>query len=371
MTNIAWKNLARERTRLGISVGGVAFAVLLILIVRGLYAGFLDQTTRYIKSVDADVWVAEASTPGDFFHSVSLIPTSRAAELSAVAGVAKVVPLSGRPVVFRHGTKDLDFYLLGIDPVAGTGGPPAMEHGARQLHAGEVIIDRVFASEKGVRIGDVLDVGSGVRLTVVGIARGGNSLVSQFAWATIGDVQRLFGLRDIVNYYLVDVAKNANATLVARQIARDVPSVKAMTEAEFTEKNVADLSESFLPIIWVLAAIAFGIGTAVIALTIYTATLEKRREYGVLKAIGFSNRRLYGVVYRQSLTSAVIGFALGILLTIGIADLIERLLPSFVVTLRGIDVALVAAAVFFMAILASLAPVRPVARLDPAQVFRA
>ena len=69
---IAWHNLTRERRRLAISVGGVAFAVLLIVLLRGLYSGFLAQATEYIRSVDAELWVAQSGTSGDLSHSVSL-----------------------------------------------------------------------------------------------------------------------------------------------------------------------------------------------------------------------------------------------------------------------------------------------------------
>src|SRR3990170_4454073 len=101
MTNIAWKNLTRERTRLAISVGGVAFAVLLILIVRGLYTGITDQATEYIRSVDADLWVMQAGTPGDFFHSVSLLPEEDLGQIQSVEGVERAVPLVSLTVVFR------------------------------------------------------------------------------------------------------------------------------------------------------------------------------------------------------------------------------------------------------------------------------
>src|SRR3712207_8259794 len=43
----------------------------------------------------------------------------------------------------------------------------------------------------------------------------------------------------------------------------------------------------------------FVVGTAIIGLIIYTATVEKTREYGILKAIGLSNRRLYSLVFQQ------------------------------------------------------------------------
>ncbi len=367
---IAWRNLTRERTRLAISVGGVAFAVLLILLLSGLYSGFLAQATEYVRSVDADLWVAQAGTPGDFSHSVSLQPPERADAIRDVDGVRRVTPLLGRRVQIGGATpggEHVDVYLLGIEPSTGIGGPPAVEQGRRVPRAGEIVVDRVLAENQGLSRGDVVDVG-GVRLRISGIARGGNTIVSQFAWATTDDAAQALGFRDVVNYFLVEAA--GSPAKVAAAINREVPGTRSFTKEEFAEANTEIITESFLPIILVLVIIAFGIGTAVIGLTIYTATLEKRREYGVLKAIGFSNRRLYGVVWQQTFIATVIGLAVGVGLTWVLAAVIEGLLPSFVVTLGASDVALVAGVSGAMALVASFLPMRPVARLDPAQVFR-
>lgn len=62
-SNIAWKNLAGERTRFAISVAGVAFSVVLVLTLRGLYRGVIDEATRYVRSAGADLWVAQAGIP--------------------------------------------------------------------------------------------------------------------------------------------------------------------------------------------------------------------------------------------------------------------------------------------------------------------
>lgn len=369
MTNIAWKNLVREKTRLAISVGGVAFAVVLILILRGLYSGITDQATEYIRSVDTDLWVAQEGTPGDFFHSVSLIPKKSEAALESVEGVARVLPLVGRPVVFRLNGADVDFFLLGIDPETGVGGPPAIEEGRATPQEGEIVVDRVFADNYELEVGDALDV-RGAPLDIVGIARGGNTVASQFAWGNIADVAKLLEAPNIVNYFLVST-DGASPKAVADRIRREVPGTKPLSSEEFAFKNTADLREGFLPILWVLLLIAVAIGTAVIGLTIYTATIEKTREYGVLKALGFTNRRLFRVVYQQSLIAASGGFFVGTVISFVLAELVEQLLPSFVASIRPTDVALAATAAIAMALISSFVPLRPLARLDPAQVFRA
>ncbi len=369
IAHVAWKNLSRERTRLAISVGGVAFAVLLILLVRGLYNGFSAQTTQWIRSVGGDVWVAQSGSPGDFFHSVSLLPVATEQRLRAVEGVADVVPLVMRSVVFDLRGTSRDFRLVGVDPRRPIAKPPGMERGDAVPGPGEIVVDRVFARNADVALGDRLAIG-GSDFRVVGIARGGNTIISQYAWASLPDVTRVLGMDDIVNYVVVRGGPGVDARALAARIRDEVPGTKPMVEADFIERNLADLEEGFLPIVLVLVVVAFVIGTAVIGLTIYTATLEKRREYGVLKAVGVSNRRLFGMVYLQALAAAAFGLVLGIGLTYAVSALVTELVPSFVTTFESGDFALVVLGTLGMSVVSSFIPMRPVARLDPAEVFR-
>ena len=181
---IAWKNLSRERVRLAISLGGVAFAVVLILLVRGLYNGFTYQSTLWIESVGADVWVAQEGVPGDLFHSVSLIPSAAGERLRAVDGVESAVPVVVRTVVFRVRGVDRDLRLVGVDPARAITGPPEIVRGKDLPGRGELIVDRVFARNAGLDLGDEVEI-SGRRFEVSGIASGGNTIILQFGWARL------------------------------------------------------------------------------------------------------------------------------------------------------------------------------------------
>ena len=364
-TDIAWRNLSRERGRLAISVGGVAFAVLLILILRGLYAGFVDQATAYIRSVDADVWVGQEGSPGDLGHSVSLLPPATVDQVAGVAGVAEVAPLLTRPLELDLGDGPVDAFVVGVDERTGIGGPPGdVAPPAR----GEIVVDAVFASNNGVGRDDVLDV-HGMELRVSDVAEGGNAVISQYLWVNLADLVDALGT-EAYSYILVQ----GDGTVSPEGLARDIPAAIAGTSAttadDFASANTDDLEQGFLPVLWVLVVIALVIGSAVIGLTIYTATLEKRREYGVLKAIGFSNRQLATIVVRQSLAAAALGLAAGIGLTFAVAALIRALLPEFVTEIGVLDLAMATVAALVMAVAATLVPLRPVTRLDPAEVFR-
>lgn len=80
MISLARKNLLREKLRFLISVGGVAFSVMLILVLLGLYRGWNEKLGRYIEGVDADVWVLQKGA-SDMFHSTSIVQDSLLQEL--------------------------------------------------------------------------------------------------------------------------------------------------------------------------------------------------------------------------------------------------------------------------------------------------
>lgn len=370
--NVAWRNLTRDRARILVSAGGVGFAVLLILLLRSLYAGIMDASTRYVRGVDrhsdaAVIWVAQEGTPGDFFHSVSLIPEERGEEIEAVRGVVGAVPLLGRPTAFTYRGREVDFFMLGVDADVPVAAPATVERGARVPGEGEIILNRAPADDLGVGIGDTLTV-VGIPLRVTGITTEGGSFLSQFAWVHYDDAEKLLQVDGVVNFYLV--LADGDAASVADRIDTEVPGTLSMTTDEFARENTRDMQEGVLPIIWVLMFIGLGIGTLIIGLTVYTATMERRREYGVLKAIGFSNRKLVTVVWQQAIAAGAIGLVVGVGATFALAALVVRIEPLFVTSFTPFDVAFVAVAALIMSLLASLVPVRPVLHMDPAEVLR-
>ena len=122
--------------------------------------------------------------------------------------------------------------------------------------------------------------------------------------------------------------------------------------------------------IGLMVAIAFVVGVLVVGLVIYTATIERRREYGALKAIGARNRTLYRVVTTQAFIAAAAGAVSGIALGYGAGAALMAWRPQFPVDIEPVAVGVVLIASLVMAVLAALIPARAVARLEPAEVFR-
>lgn len=365
MVPVARKNLLADKVRLPIAVGGVIFAVLLILVVLSLYRGFQREAGSFVESVPGDLWVMEQDTT-DIFHSSSIISDQRIAQIATIDGVAHVTTLYTKRVNVTSDRGASDTFITAFDVPVGT----ELLHGISAPATGEIAIDQVFARKTGLGIGDTVDV-RGRSLTVSQVGDITNVGLSQFSIISATDARDLIAVPGSVSYALVSLKPGADPGAVARAIQNQIPGVQAQTKSAFAEVNRNEIVSFFLPIITVLLVIAFLVGTVVIGLTIYTATAERAREYGVLKAIGASSGYLYRIVIGQSLIIGIAGFVLSVSLTLAVNRVAREFVPEFVSVLRWQDVAAVLIAALVMAVIAAVIPVRRIATIDPASVFRA
>lgn len=369
MLFIAWKNITRSRGRFLLSVSGVAFSVTLILLVSALYQGWNARMSAYIESVDADLWVAQPGS-GDMAHSVSLMPKSTTGAVGRIEGVRSASPFVGRRLALRFGEREPNIFLVGFDKNSGDRGPVKMLEGRNNPVGKEIIVDRSMAQKQKLNIGDTIELEPGNDWKIIGISTGGNQVLSTFAFANVDDAKALFRTQDFVNYVLVRLDPGENSDIVANRLESALP-VKVFTRAEFIAENRKVIRDSFLPIIAILVVIAFIIGSLIVGLMMYTATLEKVGEYGVLKAIGFSSNGLRQIVAAQAMGATVFGFASGAVIAFVLARMVGEFEPSFVTQFRAADVVIAFALTVLMGLTATWLPVRRVMRIDPAETFRA
>ena len=105
-------------------------------------------------------------------------------------------------------------------------------------------------------------------------------------------------------------------------------------------------------------------------LTIYTATVEKTREWGILKAVGFRNSFLYRVVMLQSIATGILGFTVGAGLATLVGPFAADAAPQLVLLVTVPDLLAIAAVTLLMAVFAAFIPIRRLGNIDPAHVFK-
>src|SRR5262249_12439703 len=150
------------------------------------------------------------------------------------------------------------------------------------------------------------------------------------AFITKKDWEQLQGSREVVSFVLVKMTAGESAETVAARIESQVDKVTAQTRQAFAAQERQVVKDMSTDIITIMNLVGFMIGVAVMALTVYTATLARRAEYGVLKALGARNGHLYRVVVGQAFISIGLGFVLGLSFTL----ILSMLAPSLGLSLE-------------------------------------
>jgi len=367
MIPIARKNLFSERAKFITSVGGVALAILMMLAILGIYFGSIVAARSIPDNSGVEYWVTQEGS-SDMYHTVSILPAGLEGKLKELAGVREASPLLNHATRARFGDEKLTVAVIGYDIKKDVGGPWNIAAGRKVESSGEIVIDRNMAQGHNISIGDQLEIGK-LSLKVVGTSRETNTFVFQYVFISKEDAVIAFDRSQVVNYYLLNTDQ-VDRDELAREVQDLIPNAALKTSDEVAAANVALISESFLPIIAFLVAIGVSVGVAVVGITIYSATSEKFREYGVLKAIGVKDTRLYQIVFEQALISSVSGFILGTLMYWGIEFLAYYYMPVVSFKLDWPYYGYIFALTLVISVIAAFIPIRKSNSIDPALGFK-
>lgn len=368
MIRLAFRNLFQNKIRLVISVGGVALALLLILSLDAIFAGVEKQITAYINQSGADIFVSQENVRNMHMASSSL-PITTVKAVESVPGVNTVTPILYLSNMVVVGDERNLAYIIGLPENAVMGGPWDVPVGRGNPGVGEAVIDRNVAEKSGVSVGDNVEI-LGKKFKLVGLSDGTASLVNSVAFISLSDFAMLRGSQDTVSFLLVKLDPGESPVDIAARIEAQVPRVTAESTANFASQEQRVVKDMSTDVITIMNMVGFLIGLAVMALTVYTATLARRKEYGVLKALGAKNNYLYRAVMAQAFLSVILGFSTGLLFTVLLSRIIPLLGLNLLLEVSGASLIKVGSVSLVIASLSAILPIRQIAGLDPAMVFR-
>lgn len=372
---LARRNLFHDKVRFGVTLTGIVFALVLIIIQFGLFLGFTTTTSNNVDHSNADLWVV--------FHGVGYFDTGKNFserkfyQVMATPGVAqaeKYMQAFGRWK--RPDGREENIQIIGVRPGSSMGQPWNVVAGdieaLRQEDA--IIVDELYAQKLGVQqIGDRVEIGNR-RARVVGFTRGIRSFTtSPFVYASFKsslDYTNPPSQESDVAYILVKAAPGVSISELKKRLSERLSDVDIYTTAEFSEKTRFYWMFTTGAGLAVLTAALMGliVGVAVVAQTIYAATVDHIREYGTLKAMGATNSYLYRVLIEQAVWSAVLGYALAMVVAHFIVAGSEK---GGALILMPLEMKL---GLFVLAILmcvaAAIVSINKVTKIDPAMVFR-
>jgi putative ABC transport system permease protein len=352
---------------------GLSLLLGVVLSMIGIYRGLVDDALVLARSPGVDLWVVESGTRGPFAES-SRIPGDSREAVARLHGVTAAGSVTYQSVEAQQARGKLRLYVVGYEP-----GRPG---GPRRLVAGRPITrshyEMIADQRTGLRLGERLQLGRDT-FTVVGltdgqVASGGDPVV----YITLRDSQSLqfelappalrrerargmsTGSSDTVNAVLARVATWVPAEQLVDQVRR-WKHLAAMTQAGQEEILIRSVVAKARKQIGLFTGILLVVSAVIIALIVYTMTLDKLREIATLKLIGAPDRTIIGLIVQQALAMGVIGFGTGALLITQVKDYFPRR-----VILQPQDGLVLALIVIAVCVLASGLGVRLALKVDPA-----
>jgi len=310
--SLARKNLFQDRRRALLAVCGVGASLVLALVLDGIFAGAMQQVNAYMRNSPADVFVAQQGVR-TMHMSQSVLPADTVDAASAVDGVAWAEGLRYTTSIVAAGDARQLTYVLGYDVATGRGGPRHLAAGGPPA-PGEILVDEIAAEELDVGVGDSVTVlGAPAPLRVSGLSTNGTNIVNTTVFIRSEDFARLRG--DTFAYVLVGAEPDVDADVLARRLSIALPDTTVQTRTEFARQEGNVVRDMASDIMKIMTIIAFLIALAVTGLTLFSATLAKLREYGVVKALGAGSGRLAATVAAQAAWSVALGLAVAVVVS--------------------------------------------------------
>lgn len=397
--NLAYKDIRRNLGRFGLTAFGIGLLLMIVMGMVGIYRGMIQDATLLIDRIGADLWIVQNGTRGPFAE-VSRVPKSLLDRVAVVSGVMSSREFVYHTVQREHLGKPLRMAVLGLSwPVDKGEWLPLVRGRALAQSRFEMIVDQRL----GIPLGEKLRLGKET-YTAVGVTKGmvssgGDGLAffsvsdaqviqfdapgeavrieraSRYARAARADI----GLSQPV---LIERALGASSSIpalgpptlsaVVATLApgADLPSVlstmsawsdvSVYTTEEQRQLMLKGTVEMARRQIGLFTALLTFISAIIMALVLYTLTLEKLHEIALLKLIGAPNRVILFMILQQALFLAAVGYGVAYLLG-------QRIFPQFPrrVILLTDDLLTLAAIVFIISVLASVLGIYRAVRVDP------
>jgi putative ABC transport system permease protein len=373
MPPLAQRNLFHDKIRLAVTLTGIVFSVVLIVVQLGLFIGFTTATSNLIDHSNADLWITSKNVP----YVEQGVPFSerKLNQVRTVPGVADAQKIIAHWTQWkRHDGGEESVQVVGINVDDCIERPWNLVEGRVEdlKRPDAVIMDELYKQKLGVaRTGEVFEIGRH-RARVVGFTRGIRSFTtSPYVFTSFKNAQDFTGLReDQTLFILVKVAPGANLEQVQRALLDHVKDVDVLTTAQFGHMTTFYWMFTTGAGVAVLIAATLGlvVGFVVVAQTIYATTMDHIREYGTLKAMGAPNRYVYKVIMNQAAISAVIGYVMGMIVSVFVVQGSQKggaailMPPAMAVGMFFLTLA--------MCVGAALVSINKVTRIDPAMVFK-
>ncbi|MFN6513120.1 MAG: ABC transporter permease DevC [Nostoc sp. CreGUA01] len=384
---LAWLQLARQKIRFLVALAGIAFVAVLMFMQIGFQDALYDSATQLHNNLEGDLFLISAQykslTSNQSFSRAYLY------QLLGFEAVESVSPLYVQFAKFKNPDNGLKYplYVLGFDPVKSILKFPNLQEKLNILKLPNIVLfDRDSRPEFGA-IAQDFEQGKTVRVEIytysglvgykvkigglfnLGPSFGvdGNLIVSSSTFL------RIFQDRSVqkIDIGLIKLKPNANPEKVLADLSVKLPQdVRLITSKDFIalEKSYWSLRTPIGFVFNLMVLMGFVVGVIVVYQILYSNISTHLTEYATLKAMGFKNKYLLSVVFKQALILAFLGYVPGFIISIGLYD-ISKNATKLPVIMSNDKAILVLISATLMCLTSAFLSTNKLRKVDPADIF--
>jgi ABC-type antimicrobial peptide transport system permease subunit len=304
------KNLLRRKIRTLLTVMGIAIGVTAIIGLGALANGLKAGYGSMLRGSKADLVLSQPNTMDISYSTVDeelgkkLLEAPEVSEVSAM--LQGFTEAENQPFFFVFGYPSNSFIMERFQIISGAG---LDSRQAVTTHGKPVLLGSAAAEVLKKSVGDTLRL-TGSIYRIVGIYQTGDAFEDSGAVMGLKDAQDLQGRQRQVSLFYIRLKDPSLRERFLARVERQWPDFSISGVQEFSEKqSMTDMLEGF---VWAIGGLAIIIGGVGMMNAQLMAIMERTREIGVLRAVGWSSQRVLWMILMESVTVSLLGGLIGI-----------------------------------------------------------
>ena len=378
---IGWLQLRHRPLRLLVALAGIGFAVLLIMMQLGFRSALFESAVRFHERLNYDI--ALFSTSSVFIVRPQAFSARRLYQTLGDESVAGISPVHIFPGVWKNPWNNdrRSINIIGFDPEHDLLNAQGFDATRHLLSRQDVVIFDAASRPEFGPVAEEFDTDEKLfveindrRVQVAGLFHMGTSFgIDGSIMTSVDNWLRLFPnrSRNDIELGLIKLKPGADAEATRDRLRNYLPKdVLVMTKADFVqrEKNYWNAATPIGYIFAFGAIMGFVVGAIIVYQILFADVSEHLNEYATLRALGYPNRFISGIVIQQAIILGVLGYFPGVAAVYWLSAKAASAthLPLYITQDRALFVFTLTLS---MCAISALLAVRKVRRLDPADVF--
>lgn len=373
LIDVAVKNIFRQKTRTALTITGILIGIGTVVALGSISEGIYSMITEEMQFLGGTIMVYSKGSSGFMTgFEGSEITEENVEEFEDFSGVKEVVPYVMRigeikigqgptSMIFGIAPKDIDFFKS-----RGT----ELDSG-REIEEGDTyqaIIGYKYAEENSLEVGDSIELKKN-SFEIVGIIEEINSDIDNSIIIPVDTMMNIYNMDNYKSLFIVpeDVTK---IDVVAEDLKSSFDDFEFTTSTDIINQmaSIVDTIRFFTIGISSIAAVVGGLG---VMNTMIMSVLERRREIGIMKAIGATNKYILTQILIESVMISLIGGLIGILIG-GLGSYSLRFVSAGLARTE-VTINLVVGSLLFaisLGLIGGLYPAWKASKLDPIEAIR-